>query len=207
MGTTMSKKDISEFNETWGICGFTSALTHLYDSDIRLKGKIDGIDKKNKDAIRLSLLVEVVTFLKYVTAFRGDLIPDLNALNTALNSPSMKSGVAGFIQIAEQAVRSQVPIGNTNTYQCALTPKALTLYLQKMCGFTGAKLTTGSDPGGQGILGLMNTKGDLVHWVYRDAKGNVYNWGEVIPPNLWNTHQYGLGNADLHHVGCHISFG
>ena len=94
MGTTMSKKDISEFNATWGICGFTSALTHLYDSDIRLKGKIDGIDKKNKDAIRLSLLVEVVTFLKYVTAFRGDLIPDLNALNTALKSPSMKSGVA-----------------------------------------------------------------------------------------------------------------
>ena len=32
----MAKADISRFNETWGICGFTSALTHLYDSDARL---------------------------------------------------------------------------------------------------------------------------------------------------------------------------
>ena len=200
----MPKKDISEFNATWGICGFTSALTHLYDSDERLRDKID---MSTPDTIRLGLLTEVVTFLKYVTAVRGDLINDLNALNTDLNSPSMDAGVAGFIPLAEKAIRDQLPIGDSNTYQCALTPEALTLYLQEMCSYTRATLTTGVDPGGRGMLGLMNAAGDLVHWVYRDADGNVYNWGVVIPPNKWNTHEYGLGCAQLDHVGCHISFG
>lgn len=204
MGTTMAKKDISQYNATWGICGFTSALTHLYDSDTRLKGKIDN---SSQETIRRGLLIEVVTFLKYVTAFRGDLINDLNKLNKDLSSPSMGGGVTAFIKLAEDAIRKNVLIGNTNTYQCALTPEALTLYLQKMCGFTGAKLTTGSDPGGQGILGLMNAKGDLLHWVYRAANGDVYNWGEVIPPSEWNTHEDGLGHPEFDHVGCHVSFG
>lgn len=198
----MPSPDISEFNGTWGICGFTSALTHLYDSDVRLKGKIDSQDQH---VIRLGLLTEVVTFLKYIKAFRGDLIEDLNALNVELNSPSMANGVAAFIPIAEQAVRSQVRIGTANTFQCALTPPALTLYLQKMCGLLGAKLTKGADPGGAGILGLMSSAGKLVHWVYRDANRHVYNWGEVISPDDWPTHRYGLGHSALHHVGYHIS--
>jgi hypothetical protein len=159
------------------------------------------------NTIRLGLLTEVVTFLKYLTAFRNDLINDVNALNTALNSPSMAAGVAGFIPLAENAVRNQVAIGNANTYQCALTPEALTLYLQVMCGFRGATLTMGMDPGGQGILGLMSAAGNLMHWVYRHANGNVYNWGVIIPPHQWNTHPSGLGHPALHHVGCHISFG
>lgn len=199
----MPKVDISEFNRTWGICGFTSALTHLYDSDSRLKGKIDS---SSQNAIRLGLLTEVVTFLKYVKTFRGDLIKDLDALNKALNSPSMNNGVAGFIPLAEQAVRSQLPIGTSNTYQCALTPEALTLYLQQMCGFMGARLTKGSDPGGQGILGLMSATGELLHWVYRDANRNVYNWGVVIPSSQWDSHAYGLGYHAFSYVGCHISF-
>lgn len=200
----MPKVDISGFNATWGICGFTSALTHLYDSDTRLRGKIN---MSTADTIRLGLLTEVVTFLKYVTAFRNDLIAGLNALNTALNSPSMTHGVAGFIPLAENAVRHQEVIGNANTYQCALTPEALTLYLQEMCGFRGALLTNGADPGGRGILGLMNAAGELVHWVYRDAAGNIYNWGAIILPHQWATHPSGLGHAALDHVGCHVSFG
>lgn len=198
----MPTPDISEYNGTWGICGFTSALTHLYDSDVRLKGKIDS---KDKHSVRLGLLTEVVTFLKYVKAFRGDLIKDLNTLNVELASPSMGNGVAAFIPIAEQAVRSQVPIGGSNTFQCALTPEALTLYVQKMCGLEGAKLTKGADPGGQGILGLMSSAGKLVHWVYRDANRHVYNWGDIILPDEWLTHASGLGHPQLHHVGCHVS--
>lgn len=200
----MPTPDISAFNSTWGICGFTSALTHLYDLDTRLKGKIDS---QSKDAIRLGLLIEVVTFLKYVKAFRGDLIKDLNALNIELKSPSMKYGIAGFIPVAEQAVRQQLSIGDSNLYQCALTPEALALYLQKMCGFTGSRLSKGDDPGGQGILGLLNAKGDLVHWVYRDANDYVYNWGKIIPPSEWNHHPSGLGHSALKSVGYHVSFG
>jgi len=200
----MPDKRLSEYNATWGICGFTSALTHLYDSDIRLKSKIQGGDHRK---IRLGLLTEVVTFLKYVVAFRGDLINGLDALNLALDSESMKNGVNGFIPLAEQAIRSQIIIGGSNTYQCALTPEALTLYLQKMCGFTGAKLTTGDDPGGRGVVGLMNVKNELVHWVYRASNGNVYNWGSIIPPSQWKTHSSGLGHPALDHVGCHVSFG
>ncbi|MEZ4867931.1 MAG: hypothetical protein R3C14_41775 [Caldilineaceae bacterium] len=199
----MPSKKVSEFNATWGICGFTSALTHLYDSDPRLKSKIKW---STPNTIRLGLLTEVVTFLKYVTVSRSDLINDLNKLNKALKSPSMDKGVAGFIPRAEEAVRNQEKIANSNQYQCALTPEALTLYLREMCVYPGATLTTGADPGTQGILGLMNAKGELVHWVYRDAKGNVYNWGTVIPPQEWQTHEDGLGHDELDHVGCHISF-
>jgi hypothetical protein len=200
----MPKTDISGYNATWGICGFTSALTHLYDSDTRLSGKIE---TSTGNTIRLGLLTEVVTFLKYVTAFRVDLIAGLDALNTALNSPSMAHGVAGFIPLAENAVRHQVAIGGSNAYQCALTPEALTLYLQEICAFRGAILTNGADPGGRGILGLMSAAGALVHWVYRDAAGNIYNWGVIIPPAQWAAHPSGLGHAALHHVGCHVSFG
>ncbi|MHC4153305.1 MAG: hypothetical protein ACYST6_00030 [Planctomycetota bacterium] len=201
----MAKKDISQYNATWGICGFTSALTHLYDSDTRLKGKID---TSSSETIRRGLLIEVVTFLKYVKAFSADLINDLNKLNNALKSPSMGGGVIGFITLAEDAIRKNVHIGDTNTYQCALTPEALILYLQEMCGFTGAKLTTGSDPGGKGILGVVNNKGELLHWVYRAANGDVYNWGKVLPMDKWNKDaDYGLGIKEFDHVGYHVSFG
>ncbi len=203
----MPTTDISEYNKAWGICGFTSALTHLYDSDERLKAKID---MRDEDTIKFGLLTEVVTFLKYVTAFRSDLIEGLNALNKALKSESFKKdGVAGFIKAAEKAVRDPERSAGEleNLYQCALTPEALALYLQQMCGYTKATLTTGVDPGGRGILGLMNKDGELKHWVYRDADGNVYNWGIIIPPKEWKTHKSGLGHHQLDHVGCHVSFG
>jgi hypothetical protein len=200
----MPKLDISRYNATWGICGFTSALTHLYSSDTRLRNKID---TSTKNTIRLGLLIEVLTFLKYVVALRGDLIDGLNTLNTELNSESMNDGVAGFIPIADLAIRNQVPIGGSNRYQCALTPEALELYLQVICGFRGATLTSGGDPGGPGILGLMSPAGKLVHWVYRDPDGSIYNWGTRILPQEWLTHELGLGHDQLHHVGCHVSFG
>ncbi|MGH9753466.1 MAG: hypothetical protein ACREA2_11840 [Blastocatellia bacterium] len=200
----MPTPEISEYNSHWGICGFTSAMTHFYDSDERLKSKIDS---RNAHTIRLGLLTEVVTFLKYVTASRSDLIDDLNKLNTDLKSPSMKGGVAGFIPLAEKAVREQKEIGESNEYQCALTPEAMTLYLQEICSYKNAKLTRGADPGGRGILGLMNAKGALVHWVYRAADGNVYNWGAVITPEKWATDPKGLGHRELKSVGYHISFG
>ena len=200
----MPKEDISGYNATWGICGFTSALTHLYDSDLRLRGKIDN---STAQTVRMGLLVEVVTFLKYVRAFRGDLIGGLNALNLRLQSPSMNNGVAGFIPLAEAAVRNQVVIGISNAYQCALTPEALLLYVKKICGLEGATLTQGHDPGGRGILSIMNANDELVHWVFRDANGTVYNWGSVISPTQWNTHAHGLGHPALDHVGCHVSLG
>ena len=201
----MPTAEVSRYNAAWGICGFTSALTHLYDSDERLKAKIDAGDE---DKIKLGLLTEVVTFLKYVTAAREDLIEDLEKLNQALDSKAFNGGVAGFIKLAEKAVRLEVPIkdGIKNLFQCALTPEALTLYLQEMCVYKNATLTMGADPGGCGILGLYLGK-ELKHWVYRDAKGNVYNWGSIIKPGEWKTHAAGLGNKQFDHVGCHISFG
>jgi len=198
--------DISEYNQSWGICGFTSALTHLYDSDSRLKSKIDKYGKDN-DGIRLGLLVEVVTFLKYVKEFRKDLIDDLDKLNIALKSPSMTKGVLNFITVAEEAVRNQVKIGDSNDFQCALTPEALAIYLQEICAYKDAKLTMGSDPGGRGILGLYNASGELKHWVYRAANGTVYNWGKEISPEDWPTSPAGLGHPQLTRVGCHVSFG
>jgi hypothetical protein len=201
----MPKKDISEYNQSWGICGFTSALTHLYDSDSRLKSKIDA---KDGHVTRLGLLAEVLSFLRYVTKFRSDLIDGLNELNKDLKSPSMKDGVAGFIPLAEKAVRDQVSLEDSNEYQCALTAEALTLYLQEICDYKKAKLTTGSDPGGRGILGVMSEAGALLHWVYRDADGTVYNWGSELSPKEWETDkEYGLKYGPFHHVGCHISFG
>jgi len=195
----MPKKDVSRYNEAWGICGFTSALTHLYESDERLKDKIDRSDEYT---IRRGLLTEVVTFLKYVTAFNSDLIEVLDELNKALGSKLMGDGVAKFIPLAEKAVRDQVEIEqDNNDYQCALTPEALTLYLQQMCGYTKATLTKG-DPGGRCILGLYKD-GDLKHWVYRDADGTIYNWGSVIKPEEWETHEDGLRGR---RVGCYISF-
>lgn len=57
----------SVFNAAWGICGFTSAPTHLYDPDARVRDKIE---TSTRNTARLGLLIEVVTFLKYVRTFR-----------------------------------------------------------------------------------------------------------------------------------------
>jgi len=201
----MPSPAISEYNRTWGICGFTSALTHLYESDIRLKGKIDN---GRSNEIRLGLLIEVVTFLKYVTAFHNELIADLNKLNIDLKSPSMAGGVGAFIILAENAVRNQQYIGVSNDYQCAMTPKALELYVQKICGIPAAKLTEWPETAdGEGILGLMDEHNELKHWVFRDSKGYIYNWGHVIAPGRWEDHPMGMGHAALAkvHVGCHVS--
>lgn len=199
----MPRECISGYNGTWGICGFTSALSHLYTTDARLQNKID---TKTPQTIRLGLLVEVLTFLKYVRAFRTDLIPGLEVLNKALKSPLMRLGVAVFVQRADQVVRSQLDIGQSNVFQCALTPEALTLYVQVICGIPTATLTSNADPGGQGILGIMNSQSELLHWVYRDGGGNVYNWGKVMSSTEWPfdaTH--GLKVKGFHHVGCHVS--
>lgn len=199
----MPAESISKYNATWGICGFTSALTHLYASDVRLR---DRIDTKTPHAIRLGLLIEVLTFLKYVCAFRTDLLPDLEALNRRLDSPVMRLGAATFMIFADQFVRQQGTIGDSNRFQCALTPEALTLYLQVICAIQTATLTADADPGGQGVLGIMNSKNELVHWVYRDVAGKVYNWGKVMSPSEWLIDaEDGLGNPGLHHVGCHVS--
>jgi hypothetical protein len=209
----MPTPEISEYNKTWGICGFTSALTHVYERDERLQEKIGSKDKDKENMIKVGLLTEVVTFLKLVTADHKDLIKDLEALNLALGSSAFGAGVAGFIKAAEAAIRQQkeeyqekdIKDITVNLYQCALTPEALTLYLQEMCVYKNAKLTMGKDPGTCGILGLYKGK-DLKHWVYRAADGNVYNWGVVIAPDKWATHPKGLGHSAFDHVGCHISF-
>jgi len=199
----MPRESISRYNGTWGICGFTSALSHLYTTDVRLQNKID---TKTARTIQLGLLIEVLTFLKYVRAFRADLIPGLEALNKQLQSPLMHLGIEGYIQMADLAVRSKRFIGESNDFQCAMTPEALTLYVQEICGIPTATLTSDGDPGGQGILGIMNSKNELVHWVYRDGGKNVYNWGKVMSSAEWPLDgQYGLKVDGLHHVGCHVS--
>jgi hypothetical protein len=211
----MPANSISEYNAAWGICGFTSALTKLYETDTRLQGKID---TTNEATVKFGLLIEVLTFLRYVKAFRADLIGELQDLNKKLRPVSvdareyaMDNGVAAFIVLAEAFVRAQIPLGTDdkvkNKFQCALTPVALHLYVQKICGFPAARLTQGADPGGQGILGLLNDKGELVHWVFRDAANTVYNWGAVIAPDKWKTSPYGLGHSALKSVGYHVSFG
>ncbi|KQV46622.1 hypothetical protein ASD07_14250 [Duganella sp. Root336D2] len=199
----MPAEIISYYNRTWGICGFTSALSHLYSSDVRLRSRVHS---KTSQEIQLALLVEVMTFLKYVRAFRTELIPGLVALNKELNSDLMKLGVEGFLSAADRAVRAQIFIDRSNEFQCAMTPEALTLYVQVICGIPTATLTSNADPGGQGILGIMNSKNELVHWVYRDGGGNVYNWGMVMSPLTWPTDKAcGLGNKALDQVGCHVS--
>jgi hypothetical protein len=216
----MPTPKISEYNRDWGICGFTSALTHVYERDERLQKKIDSKDKDKENMIKVGLLTEVVVFLKLVTADHKDLIKDLEALNLALGSRAFGAGVAGFIKAAEVAIRKQekqyqkedIEAITDNLYQCALTPEALTLYLQEMCVYKNAKLTMSDVPGKAGILGIYMGK-DLKHWVYRAADGDIYNWGSVISPEKWETHEHGLAATDekgkkvFDRVGCHISFG
>lgn len=80
------------------------------------------------------------------------------------------------------------------------------LYVQEICGIPTATLTSNGDPGGQGILGIMSRADKLVHWVYRDSGGNVYNWGKVMSPLQWPIDgNYGLRAEGLDHVGCHVS--
>ncbi|WP_426323088.1 hypothetical protein [Pseudoduganella sp. R-43] len=52
----------------------------------------------------------------------------------------------------------------------------------------------------------MSRADKLVHWVYRDSGGNVYNWGKVMSPLEWPIDgNYGLRAEGLDHVGCHVS--
>ena len=52
----------------------------------------------------------------------------------------------------------------------------------------------------------MNSDDELVHWVYRDVGGRVYNWGKVMSPTEWPTDvDNGLRHPVLNHVGCHVS--
>ncbi|WP_426323086.1 hypothetical protein [Pseudoduganella sp. R-43] len=93
------------------------------------------IDTKTPRTIQLGLLVEVLTFLKYVRAFRADFIPGLEALNKELNSSLMHLGVEGYIQMADLAVRSERLIGESNDFQCALTPEALTYTCRRYAAY------------------------------------------------------------------------
>lgn len=197
----MEVNEISALNRAWGVCGFTSTLTALYLDDPLLQRRFNGLE--SKEARQRKLLIEVVSFLNYVTFDRADLIAEINELNRRLETKAGQwKGIDDFVRRCKTFIKGGAP--EFSNYQCALTPEALVCYLKVICGLESAEIAANEDLGGQGVLGLMNAADELAHWVYRDGKGNVHNWGKTVSARAWRTSRNGLGHPGLDHVGYHI---
>ena len=186
----MPTEDINamgEMNNTWGVCGFSSALYALYEHNPSLRAKLTSGAK-----IDTRFAAEIKTFLRMLEA-EGDakMRADIEQFTRSFGPKWTGFTIAGYLQtIDDEAERLGTIQGNiTKNLSIALPPHALVAYLQKVAGFPGAKVLR--DPlGGMFITrstaheqivglrdGIKTMYNGLAHWVYM-KNGVVYSWAK-----------------------------
>ena len=165
-------QDLTHPNRDWGICGFVSVLGSLYDSDPKMKAKLNKIlDDKHFET---RLLADIKTFLVMLQADNKTALLKEIEVFTGTFTKGFK--LDAFIKRINAVVAD--PKLLKEEFTLAMTEKALVEYLTTNWGLK-ATLTMGAggEKKAKAILGLYKGK-DLKHWVYKSGT-DVFNYGEV----------------------------
>lgn len=177
-------------NAGWGICGFTSAIYAMYDTNPGLRGRLINAPKP------FTILAEMKTYLEMLYgAQQTDLLDEIERFTRAF-------GVVNGFDFSTFTPRSYILYINSSLtkyinqdngatvkaivddpkFSIGLHPEAVADYLQRIWG-RGATVHA-IDPGGDALIGVKDVAvdngpklhGGLCHWVYR-RNNKIYSWG------------------------------
>jgi hypothetical protein len=165
-------QDLSHPNRNWGICGFVSVLASLYESDPKMKAKLNKIlDDKHFET---RLLADIKTFLVMLQA--DDNTALLKEIEVFTGTFHKGFKLDAFIKRINGVVNDKELL--KDEFTLAMTEKSLLEYLKTNWELK-ATLTMGAGGAKKNkvILGLYEGKA-LKHWVYKKSDAETYNWGE-----------------------------
>lgn len=175
----MAKKNTQKLsgpNRAWGICGFTSALAGLYETDKTLKSRFD--KALHGSDFRLRLLAEMKTYLNFLRADESPLLKKIVDYTRTFDGYD-KFTIEAFIEEINQAVTGKMP----KDYGIALPPEVVVDYLKRMWERKTPKVEDGDGASAKNVmLGMFDKAkakgGTLQHWVFKVDDANTYNWGK-----------------------------
>jgi hypothetical protein len=175
-------------NKTWGICGFTSTLSAMYDLNQGVRGQVINGSSGYR------MLAEIKIYLEMLKAAGSPLLADIRSFTRSFGPPYDTFEVDEYIARIDNAAgedlsRSQILA--EPRFSIGMPPAAVADYIQRQWGWK-ATVTAYAimDGAGDGIVGV--TKGwfgsgdrksllplpyyGLCHYLYR-SNGAVYSWG------------------------------
>lgn len=161
--------DITVPNKDWGMCGFMSVLTALYEQR-RLPGPV------LKGHMRTRLLAEVKSYLVELEDRDPALFEEIDRFQTKFGASPLATFIANVRSMGAQDKGDDPSdyVGAKATV--AMTVNGLLDYLNHWCNVK-AMLSPKTEyfPA---IVGLINDQKELRHWVYRDGRDSIFNYGE-----------------------------
>jgi len=166
--------DITEPNNDWGMCGFMSVLTALYEQN-RLPGPV------MKGHMKTRLLAEVKSYLLELEDRNAALFKEIDRFQAKFGAVPLKTFIENVRSMGSQHLGDDPNSYVGKNATVAMTVEGLLDYLNSWCKVP-AKTTPKTDHY-PGIIGLTNDAGDLRHWVYRYDKDNIFNYGKQTTLN------------------------
>lgn len=171
-------------NKKWGICGFTSSLSAMYDLNQGVRGQV--INGSNGYRI----LAEIKTYLVMLKAAGSPLLADIRAFTRTFGPPYDTFEIDDYITRINNAAAANLTreqIFADPQFSIAMPPAAVADYIERQWGWKASVKDFASGEGtGDGVIGV--TKGatgtgglpkpyyGLCHYLYR-SNGSVYSWG------------------------------
>lgn len=159
-------------NVAHGICGFSSTLYALYDRRPGLRNHLDRAMDASTRSGRMK--AEIKTFLQMMRAdHHDDILRDITELTRTF--PGYENWtVKGYIDEIDQL--------GSGGYSIAMPPEGTMMYMRT--AWNMRPVLRDSAVAGDVIIGLARTGGpvnrwrNLAHYIYQDAGGTIYSWGE-----------------------------
>ena len=169
-----SINSMSTLNEEWGICGFASSLSALYEHSPRQQAQLaQAAETKTR------MLAEIKSYLVMLKADgRVDLLSAIQTFTRSFGSTWAAFDIDQYIG----RINATVTAGTGDDFSIAMPPEAVVDYLRRMCDFKSARALASNLPDPpELILGLCSTTmrmhNGLAHWVYQ-LNGKIYSWGD-----------------------------
>ncbi len=160
-------------NDEYGICGFTSTLYAVYSRRPNLQNRLD--TAMGDTTRRTRMMAEIKTFLQMMRANgKFFLLRDIAELTRSF--PGYEHWSVNYYI---KRINRQIP---DDDYSIAMPPEATMEYMRTAWDMRPALVDT--DRPGDVILGLTrsgapaNRWKNLAHYVFRDAAGTIYSWGD-----------------------------
>lgn len=169
----MSKSAITQLNAGWGICGFTSALCVFYeDNSHGIKSVIN--KAKNAGNLDTRMLAEMKTYLNLLKADNeSGLLDEIESFAQTFKGYETMT-IEDLIELFEDAANGE----EVKRLGIAMTPAAIIDYMARIGSIEAYYSPEWIDDSDVPMLIGLSRNGKLVHWVYQNGDGEIYNWGK-----------------------------
>lgn len=180
-GSKTELEQVGSANSYWGVCGFTSAFTALYQLNSGRKSLLHG------GGVTTKVLAEIKTYLMTLKAEgKLGLLQEIQTFTRAF--PPTEKGtkfdtftIDNYIERINEAVgKSDKELMREELHSIGMPPRAVVDYLARMWQ-TKASLSL-FETGANGIIGVKRDNrpmyGGLCHYMYRYGN-KIYSWGKT----------------------------